>query len=43
MADNELSFSSTVIIVYAVSGVIFVLLVLFLFIMGLAPIAPCCR
>merc|ERR1712038_464125 len=42
MGDNELSFSSSVIIVYTISGVIFVLLVLSLFVMGLAPIAPCC-
>ena len=41
--ENELSFSNTVLIVYIVSGVIFVLLVLSLFIMDLAPVAPCCR
>ena len=40
---HVLSFSWTVLIVYLVSGVFFVLLVLFLFIMGLAPITPCCR
>ena len=42
-SDNELSYSNTVLTVYIISGIIFVLLVLSLFIMGLAPIASCCR
>ena len=56
---HVLSYSTTVLLVYLVSGIFFVLLVklsqankiilysqfqvFFLFIMGLAPIMPCCR
>ena len=40
---SELSYSNTVLTVYIISGIIFVLLVLSLFIMGLSPITSCCR
>ena len=40
MSDNVLSFSTTVLIVYGVSGSFFILLVGLLYIVGLTPSTP---
>jgi len=41
MSDNILSYSSIALVVYLISALFFILLVGFLFVVGLTPMRPC--
>ena len=43
MSDNVLSYSSIALVVYFLSAAFFILLVVFLFVVGLTPMRPCFR
>ena len=43
MSDNVLSYSSIALVVYFTSALFFIILVGFLFVVGLTPMRPCFR
>ena len=43
MSDNTLSYSTIALVVYIISAIFFILLVGFLFVVGLTPMRPCFR